>query len=112
MEDPFCRAERDRSRRESATDRDQPARPRVTPAKAARGHDPDATHDGEAEKPAGLPPEAGVEQPERPGRPPEEPAARVLRRRRRAAGLSANPPHPVVADDERPDAVVTRPGDP
>ena len=82
-----------------------------------RGEHRDAGDDREAEEPAGLAAHALVEQAQPAGVAAEDAAAAATRPAAarvaaRAAGLAGEPPEAVVAEDQRPDRVVGRAGDP
>src|SRR5439155_15852608 len=71
--------------------------------------DAEAADEREAEQPPGLSAERLVQQPERPGSAAERTAAAECLG---SAGLSVEATEAVVAEDQRPDAVVARAGDP
>ena len=115
MEDALGAAERDGGRQEGAADGDQPAGARIGAPQPRHGEQPEAADEREAEQPAALAAEALVQQPQQ---------ARLAAEHAAAAGAAGTPspagsavlaeqaPEPVVAEDERPDAVVARPRDP
>src|SRR5439155_22189436 len=103
VEDALGEAERKRGDEERAADRDHPAAARVRTTQPAGYDDAETADEREAEQPPGLSAERLVQQPERPGRAAERTAAAE---RLRPAGLPVEAAEAVVAEDQRPDAVV------
>ena len=109
---PLADAERDRAGEEGAADGDQPAGARVGAAQP-RGDDQRRCRRPARSRAASRPGRRGVvEQPQRPGRAAEDAATAVRRAPRGPAGLAVEPAEAVVAEDQRPDAVVARARDP
>jgi hypothetical protein len=106
MEDARGGAEGDGAGQRGATDDDHPAAALVPAAQAARDRDAEAGDECEAEQPACLAAERGVEQPQHARRAAERsaPAADGLR----AAGLAGEAAEAVVAEDQGEDGVVAR----
>ena len=115
VEDPGRLAERHGDRQERAADRDDPAGPRIVAPHARQHRHADAGHQREAEQPAGLAAKAVVEQAQHAGVAAEGSAAAATPAGAAASGralLPGQPAEAVVAEDQRPDAVVRRARDP
>ena len=109
MKDPAGEAEHDGRRQECPADRDQPAGSAVAPSQPREREQREPSGEREAEQPARLVAEAGLEEPERPGRAAEQDSptsSATASAGRGAAGLARDPAEAVVTEDQRPDAVV------
>ena len=113
VKDARSEAERDRRGQRRAADGEHPAGHGVAAPQARRDDQRDARDQREPEQPAGLPAERLVEQPQHAGVAAERATATAAHAAAaRPAGLAVEPAEAVVAEDQRPDAVVRRARDP
>src|SRR4051812_1017821 len=106
---PWAKLKNDGGDEERAAHRDDPAGARIRALQPARHDGRDAADDRDPEQPARLPAHRLVQEADGPGGTAERAAAAECLR---AARLPVDAAKPVVAEDQRPDAVVARAGDP